>query len=138
MTPEQEGTEAKETILVVEDGDAVRQLVATMLNIAGYRVLEARDGREAFEIWNPQRESIHLVLTDVLMPRMGGRELAQRLGELRPETRILFMTGYAEEVLRQDTTGSLARLLLVKPFTSQVLNQKVREVLDRPWTGFTA
>ena len=119
----------KQTILVVEDGETVRRLVCNLLNQCGYDVLEAGDGQEAMEVWERHRDSIHLVLTDVLMPRMGGRELARRLQAARPGTRILFMSGYGEDPA---VYAALAPLFISKPFTTHALMKKVREVLDAP------
>lgn len=118
----------RETILVVEDGDAVRSLVCRMLVQYGYRALEARDGREALEICE-NHSSIHLVLTDVVMPNMSGGELASRLARLRPDLRVVLMSGYTAE------PGLDSTAFLEKPFTSITLAEKIRQVLDAPWNG---
>lgn len=124
----------RETILVVEDGEAVRKLVCEMLITNGYDVLEARDARDALRIWERDPERIQLVLTDVLMPHISGGELALTISETRPETRILFMSGYTgEDVLHE--FDRVHELFLQKPFTSAVLEEKIRTVLDRPWQG---
>lgn len=121
-----------ETILLVEDENAVRVLVRRMLERAGYTVLTARHGGEAILLCEGEKGPIHLILTDVVMPKIGGRELVERLIRQRPETRILFMSGYNdEEVLR---LGELLTHVsfLQKPFSYEQLTQKVRQVLDEP------
>jgi DNA-binding NtrC family response regulator len=115
-----------ETILLVEDDGAVRELAIVALQRQGYRVLSAANGGEALLQLEEYRDPVHLVLTDVVMPRMGGTELVERLGRLRPEMRVLFMSGYADRPLARD------RALLEKPFTPDGLVRKVREVLDAP------
>jgi len=125
----------KETILVVEDGDAVRNLVCLMLVQNGYRVLEARDGHHALRVCEAHPEPIQLVLTDLVMPNMKGAELAERLRRARPDLRILLMSGYAEEPVVQ-RLGRSSVPFLPKPFTSVELVEKVRQVLDSPWNGF--
>jgi len=114
-----------ETILLVEDEDAVRGLVREILSRLGYRVLAAADGLEALALSERFAEPIHLLLTDVIMPGMDGRELAERLLRTRPDTRILFMSGYAEPPIPED-------ILLQKPVTSDALARKVAEVLHQP------
>ena len=127
----------RETILVVEDGEAVRRLVCEMLVTSGYEVIEARDAREALRIWERDPERIDLVLTDVLMPHMSGGELALRISEIRPQARVLFMSGYAgEDILLE--FNRVNELFLQKPFTSSVLEEKIRTILDRPWQGLHA
>ena len=122
----------KETILVVEDGDAVRNLVCLMLVQNGYRVLEARDGLHALRVCEAHSEPIQLVLTDLVMPNMQGADLAERLRRARPELRILLMSGYEPVVQR---LGRRSVAFLPKPFTSVELVKKVRQVLDAPWNG---
>ena len=127
----------KETILVVEDGEAVRSLVCRMLVQNGYRVLEASSGQEALQLCQTHPEDIHLILTDVVMPRMNGSELASRLARARPEMRILFMSGYTEEpVVRRVGRDSVS--FLQKPFTSVALVNRIRQMLDSPWEGLPA
>jgi PAS domain S-box-containing protein len=114
-----------ETILLAEDEEAVRGLVREVLSRLGYRVLVARDGIEALALSERFAEPIHLLLTDVIMPGMDGRELAERLMVARPGTRILFMSGYAEPPIPDD-------VLLPKPVTPDALARKVAEVLRQP------
>jgi two-component system cell cycle sensor histidine kinase/response regulator CckA len=124
----------KETILVVEDGDAVRNLVCLMLVQNGYGVLEARDGQHALRVCETHPEPIQLVLTDLVMPNMPGADLAECLRRARPDLRILLMSGYTDEpVVQRFGRGSVA--FLPKPFTSVQLVEKVRQVLDAPWNG---
>ena len=78
-------------------------------------------------------EPIHLVLTDVIMPQMSGRELADRLARLRPQLRVLYMSGYTDDILNDNDAISAERQLLRKPFTGELLLRKVREVLDQAW-----
>lgn len=124
----------KETILVVEDGDAVRNLVCLMLVQNGYRVLEARDGQHAMRVCEAYPDPIQLVLTDLVMPNMKGGELAEHLRRARPDLRVLMMSGYTDEPIIQ-RLGRASMAFLPKPFTSVELVEKVRQVLDMPWTG---
>jgi two-component system, cell cycle sensor histidine kinase and response regulator CckA len=121
-----------ETVLVVEDDDQVRALTRTILRRNGYEVLVASNAGEAFLIAEEHPRRIHLLLTDVVMPRMNGRQLAERLAVTRPDMKILFMTGYTDDpavreaVLHQDVA------LLQKPITPLDLARRVRSVLDAP------
>jgi PAS domain S-box-containing protein len=119
-----------ETVLVVEDQPEVRGLVAKTLAERGYAVLEAREGAEALTVCETTSEPIHLVLSDVVMPRMSGRQLAERLSPLRPETKILFMSGYTDSAVAQQHALEDRIAFLPKPFTPDDLARKVREVLD--------
>jgi len=121
-----------EMVLVVEDEDAVRRLVGRTLAAGGYRHLEARHGEEALEICVKSGETVHLLLSDVIMPRMGGPELAKRLRVLYPELRTLFVSGYADEAVVRHGILESSISFLQKPFTPDVLLRKIREVLDRP------
>jgi CheY-like chemotaxis protein len=114
----------------VEDDDLVRGLVQRMLERLGYAVLPAASGPAALALLSSHTDPIDLLLTDVGMPQMGGRDLAARVAELRPSVRVLYMSGYTDdEILRQGIT--LAGLPLIqKPFPSEVLGQAIREVLD--------
>ena len=129
--PPETAVRGEETILLVEDEDPVRALARRVLEAAGYRVLEARQGAEALDITQSFAGPIHLLLTDTVMPGMGGPELAGLLAGSHPETRALFMSGYADDaVLRHGILAGDAPFLQ-KPFTAGVLTRKVREVLDR-------
>ena len=120
-----------ETVLVVEDTEDLREMVRETLEERGYRVLVAADGETAVAVADAHPGPIHLVLSDVVMPRMGGPELARRMADMRPEARVLFMSGYSNDaVSRQGVLGSGVSLL-EKPFTAQALARAVREALDR-------
>ena len=118
-----------ETILVVEDEDALRTLVQTVLLANGYTVLEASQGEEALEICKRQDGIIHLMLTDVVMPKMNGRELARRLASTRPETKVLFMSGYTDNAIVHQGILDEGSAFIQKPFTPGALATKVRELL---------
>jgi PAS domain S-box-containing protein len=119
-----------ETILLVEDEDAVRALARKVLERSGYTVLEAANGWEALEICERSDSPIHILVSDVVMPGIGGRDLAERVVRLRPGTRVLFMSGYAEdEVLRRGALHD-GIAFLPKPFSPAALVRRVREVLD--------
>ncbi|MBC7895437.1 MAG: response regulator, partial [Cytophagaceae bacterium] len=104
----------------------------TALVRAGYVVLEAPDARQALKVAEGHRGRIHLLLTDVVMPGMGGRDLANALVALRPDLRVLLASGYTDEALRSHGMNDRGFALLQKPFTPDVLRQRVREVLDAP------
>jgi PAS domain S-box-containing protein len=119
-----------ETILLVEDEANLRYLARQFLEKQGYRVIEAADGVVAMQIAVAHEGVIHLLLTDVIMPGMNGRELAQRMSEIRPNTKVLYMSGYTENVIGHNGTLDAGVRLLQKPFTLRDLKSKVREVLD--------
>jgi PAS domain S-box-containing protein len=116
-----------ETVLLVEDNASVRALARETLTRYGYRVLEAEDGLAALDVAAANLNSLSLVVTDVVMPVMGGRELATRLKTLRQGLKVLFTSGYANGSIRQEIP---AALFLQKPFTPAALGRKVRELLD--------
>jgi two-component system, cell cycle sensor histidine kinase and response regulator CckA len=119
-----------ETILLAEDEANLRYLARQFLEKQGYKVIEAADGAVAMQIAVAHEGVIHLLLTDVIMPGMNGRELAQRISEIRPQTKILYMSGYTENVIGHNGTLDAGIRLLQKPFTLRELKSKVREVLD--------
>jgi CheY-like chemotaxis protein len=119
-----------ETILVVEDEANLRYLARQFLEKQGYRVIDAADGAVAMQIAVAHEGVIHLLLTDVIMPGMNGRELAQRISEIRPNVKVLYMSGYTENVIGRNGTLDAGVRLLQKPFTLRDLKSKVREVLD--------
>jgi len=119
-----------ETILLVEDEANLRYLARQYLEKQGYKVIEAADGAVAMQIAVAHEATIHLLLTDVIMPGMNGRELAQRISEIRPNAKILYMSGYTENVIGHDGTLDAGVRLLQKPFNLRDLKSKVREVLD--------
>jgi CheY-like chemotaxis protein len=120
----------KETILLVEDESNLRYLARQFLEKQGYRVIEAADGAVAMQIAVAHEGVIHLLLTDVIMPGMNGRELAQRISEIRPNTKVLYMSGYTENVVGHNGTLDTGIRLLQKPFNLRDLKRLVREVLD--------
>jgi PAS domain S-box-containing protein len=120
-----------ETILVVEDQESLRNLICEILEDAGYRVLSAADGRGALAVSDGVAEPIHLLVTDVVMPGMSGRELAETLGQRRSETLTLLISGYPTEVIER--SGGLGDFpLLEKPFSQAGLLERVRETLTAP------
>ncbi len=121
-----------ETILVVEDNLALRSVTWRRLAASGYTVLLAVDGEAALALADTHPEPIDLLLTDVVMPNLGGAELARRLGALRPGLRVLFMSGYTDGAIVQHGVLEEGVVLLEKPFSGERLLRAVREVLDRP------
>jgi two-component system, cell cycle sensor histidine kinase and response regulator CckA len=119
-----------ETVLVVEDEDAVRRIVKIVLESAGYRVIEARSGPAALEAAREHVGGIHLVVTDVVMPEMSGRELAERIAKDYPGVRILYMSGYTDDAVMRHGIVDSGIAFLQKPFSPLALARKVREVLD--------
>lgn len=119
-----------ETILVVEDEEAVRLLISNTLSLQGYNVLQAVNGAKALELSNEYKGHIHLVVTDVVMPGMTGPELVERISDIRPDMKILYMSGYTDGTISQQglLDGEIA--FIEKPFGIELLAQKVREVLD--------
>ena len=125
-----------ETILVVEDEEMVRRLVCQILKNKGYRVLEARNGEEGLQVCRQQSAPIHILVTDVVMPEMNGRELANRVASIRPAMKVLFMSGYAEDAVVSDGVLDPGLNFIQKPFAPEALAWKVREVLGRSETSF--
>jgi PAS domain S-box-containing protein len=119
-----------ETILLVEDEANLRYLARQYLEKQGYKVIEAADGAVAMQIAVAHDKVIHLLLTDVIMPGMNGRELAQRISEIRPNVKVLYMSGYTENVIGHNGMLDAGVRLLQKPFTLRDLKSKVREVLN--------
>src|SRR5579872_4057720 len=119
-----------ETVLVVEDQDGIRDIVRESLRRNGYTVLIANDGDEALQMASAYPEPIHLLITDLVMPNIGGRELAQRLTPLRPAMKVLFMSGYSEQSALEIEATSQSAQVLQKPFSLDALARNVRRVLD--------
>jgi CheY-like chemotaxis protein len=121
-----------ETIFLVEDEAAVRVAARRILDRLGYHVIEAPGAEEALALAVKHREPVHLLLTDIVMPRMNGRELAKVFTRLHSEARVVFMSGYSDdEIMRQDVSHA-ETWYLQKPFSSDALGHKVREALDAP------
>jgi PAS domain S-box-containing protein len=127
-----QGIYGNETILLVEDEEAVRALTVGILQSYGYHVLVASDGAEALRVHRTYEGPIHLLLTDVIMPQMSGRELADRLRKLQPGIRVLFMSGYADERITDDGVFEPGTAFIAKPLTIEVLTHQVRMILDSP------
>jgi two-component system cell cycle sensor histidine kinase/response regulator CckA len=123
-----------ETILVVEDEPALRELTCVLLQEAGYTVLESSGVENAIAIAKDSHRAIDLLLTDIVMPRLDGRELANQLAALRPNLRILYMSGYTDDVIVHCGLLKQATVLVQKPFTKATLLRKVRETLDSQLT----
>ena len=124
-----------ETILVVEDAEEIRRLVCGMLVLQGYNCLAASDGAEALELVENCVEQVHLVLTDMVMPKMMGSELARHLAQRRPDIRILLMSGFSDDPVVR-SFERVPTIFIAKPFTAAALYAKVRQALDQPWRGF--
>ena len=128
----QVGTGGHETVLLVEDESLVRETARRILAGSGYIVLEASSGTEALSVAAACQGPVALLLTDVVMPGMTGRELAQELAVVRPATKVLYMSGYMADVMGRHGVLEAGIDLVTKPFTPETLRQKVHEVLDRP------
>ena len=119
-----------ETILMVEDEEAVRRVGAHLLRAQGYHVLEARDGFEAISILREYNRDVALVFTDLVLPGVNGGELARRVQVMRPSTKVLFTTGYSPDVLQEQNLEMQDDIVLRKPYSRLSLSQKIRAVLD--------
>jgi PAS domain S-box-containing protein len=124
-------TGGNETILVVEDDERVRNIATQVLRDAGYRVLSASNGEAALAVASNDGEPIHLLLTDVVMPGMNGRQLTEHLARSHPETRTLFTSGYTDSIIAHHGVLERGIEFLSKPYTLEVLTRRVREVLDK-------
>jgi two-component system cell cycle sensor histidine kinase/response regulator CckA len=120
-----------ETVLVVEDDEMVRQLASHVLRRNGYAVLEAANAGEALLIGEKHEGTIDLLLSDVVMPRVSGADLARRLKALRPTLKVLLLSGHSDEAMAQHGLLEVPFAILGKPFTPQALLSEVRETLDQ-------
>jgi len=132
---EPEKSTGSETILLVEDQVAIREVITAYLMSLGYNVLAAPDGEGALCIAASQQKSVHLVVTDLLMPNMGGRELATRMTQLNPETKLLFISGYPDQAVRGQEGLKEDVEFMQKPFSLKSLAAKVRSILDQHRNG---
>jgi PAS domain S-box-containing protein len=121
----------KETLLLVEDEGAVRAMTRHILETCGYRILEASHGAEAIQTCEQSQDPIHLLVTDVVMPGIGGRQLAETLRSKHPELKVLYLSGYTDDAVVRHGVLEAGTNFLQKPFTPSSLAQKVREVLDK-------
>jgi CheY-like chemotaxis protein len=120
-----------ETLLIVEDQAEVRNLAVSALQQFGYRILSAGNPAEALDLARGLADPIHLLITDVVMPGMAGPELAGQLLDGRPDMRVLYISGYTDDVIANRGVPGTTVTLVQKPFTTRMLAGKVREVLDR-------
>src|ERR1700722_13753006 len=124
-----ENASPKKTILVVDDEPEIRKLVSAMLTPQGYHIILADTGEQAIKTFRKQAKDIDLLLTDVVAPGMAGPTLADQLTELKPDLRVLFMSGYDNRQVVQKYVVEKGSLLLTKPFTVKQLREKVEEAL---------
>ncbi|MGB9880953.1 MAG: response regulator, partial [Anaerolineae bacterium] len=124
-----------ERLLVVEDDEAVRKLATEYLSRLGYKVTPARDGAEALGIVQEQGLDPDLVLTDVIMPTMNGKDLVDRLRQTRPSQKVIYMSGYTERAVAHAMHLDSNTLLVEKPFNLNDLAAKIRQLLDQPAAG---
>jgi CheY-like chemotaxis protein len=120
----------KETILLVEDEELIRRAAHELLNVLGYSVLVAENGLAALQVAQIFDKPIHLLLTDVVMPKMNGRELAEKMKEIHPETNVLFMSGYTDDIITRHGVLEEGTNFIEKPFAPSILAIKIREILE--------
>ncbi len=125
-------SQGTETILLVEDEPVVRQVIGKILEMNGYQVLRAEHGRKALQIMARRPGPVHLLLTDVVMPDMGGRELVEKLAPGHPDLKVLYMSGYSEDAVVQHGVSGPGLAFVQKPFKNEELLVKVRQLLDTP------
>lgn len=129
------GRRGKETVIVAEDDDGVRGLACEILEKHGYRVIPAQDPEECIQIIDRLNDTVHLMLTDVIMPGMNGRQLFEAVSQKHPEMKVLFMSGYTGDVIAHHGILEKGEHFIQKPFTIQSLTEKIRDVLDEKLPG---
>lgn len=129
-TPEAIGRRGHETILLVEDEILILRVASAALTALGYRVLTATNALDAIELVKSTTDPLHLLVTDVIMPKMGGPDLAKHLVELRPGLKVLFSSGYTENAVVDHGVLDQRVHFLQKPYTPTILARRVREILD--------
>jgi two-component system, cell cycle sensor histidine kinase and response regulator CckA len=130
MVSEIRTRKGSETVLLVEDEEVVRVLVRTILERYGYHVLEAQSAGDAFLLCEEHKATIHVLLTDVVMPRMSGRKLAARLAPLRPSMKVLYMSGYTDDSVVRHGILESDVAFIQKPIMPETLARKLREVIE--------
>jgi two-component system, cell cycle sensor histidine kinase and response regulator CckA len=130
MSPQPPAISGTETLLIVENEAAIRNLLQMALRKNGYTVLAAESGREALDLVSTHSGPIHLLITDVMMPDIDGPELVRRLSTIRPETQTLFMSGYMDDALGDQGVLAASVNFIQKPFSPRTIAQKVRDILD--------
>ena len=128
--PDTDALRGSETVLVADDEDGVRDLLRKVLTEFGYTVLTARHGRDALMVAGDRSDAIDLLVTDVVMPEMSGRELAETLRARQPDLKVLYISGYTDDEVVQRGVSGREVPFLRKPFASEELVRRVREVLD--------
>jgi Signal transduction histidine kinase len=131
VVPSEKIPQGNETVLVVEDDGNVRKVTGDILRMQGYKILEAAGGEEALIICEKEKNPIHLILTDVVMPQMNGPQLIERVMQVRQDFKALYMSGYADETVIHHRLLERGVNIIHKPFTVEKLARKVREVLDK-------
>jgi CheY-like chemotaxis protein len=129
--PVEPGLTGTETVLMVDDNEPVRTAIALLLGMCGYKVLQASRGSEALDLSQDFQGTIHLLLTDMMMPQMNGLELSRRLRSLRPKTKVLLMSGYPLDTFEEQESLDENLILVQKPVAISVLLQKIRELLSK-------
>src|SRR5687768_6035349 len=119
-----------ETVLLVEDEEMVRKIVRRLLEENGYKVLQAGGGEEAISLFRRHKEPIDLLITDVVMPKLSGKDVADQMKAVHPETKVLYMSGYTDEAIVHHGIVDSHIAFLQKPFSERALTRKIREVLD--------
>jgi two-component system, cell cycle sensor histidine kinase and response regulator CckA len=132
--PLTEAVRPRQTVLVVEDEEMVRLLAVRMLSGLGYRAVQAQDGHQAIRLLQGGVSRIHAVLTDVAMPGIGGRQLGETIARCWPQVRVLYMSGFAAHRMVREGALDPSRPFIQKPFTSEELGRKVRQLFADPIT----